>query len=802
LATRRIEIEILGNSADLERAFARASKDAKGFDRNIRNAGRGALAASLSFKGLGRSIAFASGAFLGGAGAIAVLKQSSSAASNLNEQLSKSNVVFGQSSKEIEEWSKTATTSLGLASDQAIEAAAGFGALLRPLGFTQTAAETTSESLVQLASDLASFSNTPVPDALQAIKSGLLGEIEPLRRYGVVLSEAAVQQTALQQTGKDSISQLTAQEKVAARLALIFKQTTLAQGDFARTSGGLANQQRILLANLREVEITLGKALNPEIQRVVTNLNKWLGSSENQRQLQQQLSTAVRDGTQILEGFARGLAAVREITRPLISLVGGLTKAIELLIIAMAARRVALFAGSLKLLGPAAATAAAETTAASTAVGGFGVTAAGAGAKVGKMTTITRGLASGNVVALAAVLALTAGLEAQAEQADQAARNVDMLWDRWLRGQRLAPGIQQIEKARQARTAELGQRQFNLPLPSGSKFVPRGLTVDEQLRQAIAAATLTPGTEDDVRALQAQRGRFQRALDFALKQIRLQRGNVGAFAKQAESLSSDVASINSQLSSIAEENARKAQEARDKVKAARQKELAALKAMFDEPPTRLTPPSRTTIAAWVRAATREMDRRAAVVRRARQFRALGLTSTGDELAPSRRALRTEATKIGDALKGTFLDTGKTRNLMQGIRKVLSGQLGSLSRDVRLKVKQLLDDLSGQLGDRGPLTRASQASSRRIAQELTQNLTLSHRQRVQLRQNIAGAHLLTVVPQAVGERTQSRARQDLHVHVGIDGRQVAYTTIPHINKKKRQSATQTSGRFAGNPNRFG
>jgi hypothetical protein len=90
--------------------------------------------------------------------------------------------------------------------------------------------------------------------------------------------------------------------------------------------------------------------------------------------------------------------------------------------------------------------------------------------------------------------------------------------------------------------------------------------------------------------------------------------------------------------------------------------------------------------------------RALARRNARQFKVLGLGPTGDTLAPSKKALRVELGSVSDVIKGTFLDTGRTRNLLRSIRRLLSGELGALSADVRNKVKELLDDLKGQITD--------------------------------------------------------------------------------------------------------
>ncbi len=270
---RKLIVEIVGDASSLQRTFKQTDEATKKLDRNLSQTTRGAIVGTGAFRSMGRSVAFASGAFLGGAGLIAGVKASVSAASNLNEQTSKSNVVFGQSAKVVESWSRTTVESMGLASDQALETASSFGALLRPIGLTGTEAARQAEKLTKLGADLASFYNTSVQDALDAIRSGLVGESEPLRRYGVLLSETRVQQEALKETGKKHVAQLTNQEKVLARIAIVYRDTASAQGDFVRTSGGFANQMRIAQANIRQLEIEIGTKLVPTLSKAVGFLN-------------------------------------------------------------------------------------------------------------------------------------------------------------------------------------------------------------------------------------------------------------------------------------------------------------------------------------------------------------------------------------------------------------------------------------------------------------------------------------------------------------------------------------------------
>jgi hypothetical protein len=203
-------------------------------------------------------------------------KDAVDAASNLNESMSKTGVVFGNSAAAVEAWSKNSATAMGLSQQAALEAAGTYGNLAVSLGLPQQQAADMSTSLVGLAGDLASFNNVPVGDALDALKSGLTGETEPLKKFGVNLNDAALKAQAMSMGLSDGKKPLDAAAKAQAAYALIMKQTGTAQGDFARTSDGLANQQRIAAAQTENMKAQLGQALLPVIQQVVSILNQYL----------------------------------------------------------------------------------------------------------------------------------------------------------------------------------------------------------------------------------------------------------------------------------------------------------------------------------------------------------------------------------------------------------------------------------------------------------------------------------------------------------------------------------------------
>jgi hypothetical protein len=154
-----------------------------------------------------------------------------------------------------------------------MDAAATFATFGKSAGLAGDELVTFSTDLTTLSADLASFYNTSPEQAINAIGAALRGESEPIRAYGVLLNDATLKQEAMSMGIYDGTGALSAQQKVLAAQQVILKQTSDAQGDFARTSGGLANQQRILTAQIENTKAMLGEALLPTVLNVVAFIN-------------------------------------------------------------------------------------------------------------------------------------------------------------------------------------------------------------------------------------------------------------------------------------------------------------------------------------------------------------------------------------------------------------------------------------------------------------------------------------------------------------------------------------------------
>lgn len=191
------------------------------------------------------------------------------AASDANETINKSTVIFGRNETAMEAWAKSAVRNLGMTQAGALDAASGFGDMFSQLGFGADQAAAMSRQIVQMAADFGSFNNLGTEDVLERVAAGFRGEYDSLQKLIPNISAARVEQEALAMTGKKSAAQLTAQEKAAATLAIVQKDGARAMGDFARTADGAANTQKQTAAAAHELAVKVGNMLLPAYTALV-----------------------------------------------------------------------------------------------------------------------------------------------------------------------------------------------------------------------------------------------------------------------------------------------------------------------------------------------------------------------------------------------------------------------------------------------------------------------------------------------------------------------------------------------------
>lgn len=579
MAEQDLVVRFIGDDRSLQQALNRSTASVKQFDRqqkaiNARTAAVGQAARGASSQlGGGTAALFGSAQFVAAALTTAAITKSVTAASNLNEQITKSQQVFGASADEVRKWSETTAAAFGISQRAALEAAGTFGNLFRTVDLAPQQAAEMSRSLTELAADLASFNNANIDDVLLAIRSGLIGEAEPLRRYGVLLSESRVQQEALAETGKKNVKQLTDQEKALARYNIILKDTVPAQGDFQRTSEGLANQQRILKAQVEDLSASLGRVLIPTVTAMISGLNDAIGAAED---LGNALALLARTpGIEIPVEIVSNVAGSR----------GG---------------------------------------------------------------DILRHIVLGQVSPLA--LGITIGKEI----ADGIRAGTEGALDTTFRPGPLSPA----REAAEGRTAARRKEQQAADARAGQAVV------DAITRQVAAQKDLNRQLSDSEKRAAHLRDLIRADPDNAKLQARLR----SELEKQA--------SLRAQIAASAASAASSASAAAAAAKA--EAEAAA-------------------------ATRKERERAAAIARRearqSKQFLALGLTAEGETPTPGVGALRRRTNSLEEQIKGTVLDTAKTRTQLQRIARVLSGTFGKVGKDVRQAILQMLNDISDALSGR-------------------------------------------------------------------------------------------------------
>lgn len=270
-------------------------------------------------------------------------------ASDLAEAQSAANVIFGQSVDVVNEFAQGAATSAGLSKSAALQIEDTFGGLLVALGLSKGAAADLSPDIVQLGADLASFKNIGVEDALEKIRSGLVGEAEPLRDLGVAMNEQLVTQKAMELGLADANGTITEAAKVQARYAIILDQTKVAQGDYARTAGGLANQQRTLNAEFENARIEAGEQLLPVLLELVQSARSDLipAFTDLASQALPALASILESSIPVASAFVDVLAGAA----PILGVVADLLDAIPDPLLATVAAFIALNAATSKLKG-------------------------------------------------------------------------------------------------------------------------------------------------------------------------------------------------------------------------------------------------------------------------------------------------------------------------------------------------------------------------------------------------------------------------------------------------------------------
>ena len=257
---RTFTANFIGRTKNLENAFKRVSKGSSLMSDN--------LVRSTRMAGMG--FAALAGVAIGAA---AALKPMIDKAASMEEALSKNQLLLGESSKAVEAFAETSLESFGVTNLAALQATGVFANLGKAMKLSEADSASMATTLTGLAGDLSSLHDVDVETALTALRAGLIGEAEPLRKFGIFLDAATLKTKALEMgiisNTKDA---LTPGIKSQAAYALILQEGATAMGDFARTADSATNVSKQLAGQWEEMQIVIGTALLPSFTALVTHL--------------------------------------------------------------------------------------------------------------------------------------------------------------------------------------------------------------------------------------------------------------------------------------------------------------------------------------------------------------------------------------------------------------------------------------------------------------------------------------------------------------------------------------------------
>ena len=239
-------------------------------------------------------------------------------------------VSMGGMAKAARDWSVEVSQALGMNQYEIRKNVATFNVMLESMGLGTDAAFDMAKGLTQLSYDMASFYNLKPDEAFQKLQSGISGEIEPLKRLGIIVNETAIKTWALTHGVIGQGEELTESQKILARYNVIIEATSKAQGDMARTLDSPSNKLRSLKSQAQEMAIELGQRMIPVFDKVMnvvkSGLKWWDGLSDKQQDL------IIKAGM-----FAAALGPVVGILGKLVSVAGFALKAVGALAGALSA---------------------------------------------------------------------------------------------------------------------------------------------------------------------------------------------------------------------------------------------------------------------------------------------------------------------------------------------------------------------------------------------------------------------------------------------------------------------------------
>ena len=314
-----VEMGVTGQAA-FKAAFAQMQSSVRQFQLGIQQVGasafRGVIGSLTTMRRMMGSL-IGQATALGAAFGLSVgIKDAIDNASRLEETLNKFNVVFGDLADSQRKWADSFAADMGRSRTEVMDFMSQAQSLIVPVGINQEQAAQMSTTLTQLSYDLASFHNATDPEAFEALRSALLGESEPMKRFGVIVNETAMKAELLKQGLDPTVA--TEAQKAMARYNIIISQTGQAQGDVERSSFSFANQLKSLQASWVDLSTAIGTAFLPYatvlldyLRQLVSGLGLNAMAADNTGKVFSLLGEATQYITKPLDLVIRGFNLLR-----------------------------------------------------------------------------------------------------------------------------------------------------------------------------------------------------------------------------------------------------------------------------------------------------------------------------------------------------------------------------------------------------------------------------------------------------------------------------------------------------------
>ena len=281
MTIEELKVIITGEVSDLKRSIKEAKNQITGVEAHTKKAVNNM---SRSFTSLAKTITGSfkklTGIFtkvLSVAGLLSFAKTAIKIGSDVEQVQNVVDVAFGKMADEAQFFATKCAAAFGLSALKAKEYSSQLMAMLNAMGFAKDLGKDMALQMTALSGDMASFYNTTNEEAFEALQSVITGTTRPMRRFGIDLTEATLQEYALSKGIATQVEAMTNAQKVALRYNYVMEATTQLHGDFARTSHTWANAIRILGNRSKEFASIIGMILIHFLTPMISVINQIIG---------------------------------------------------------------------------------------------------------------------------------------------------------------------------------------------------------------------------------------------------------------------------------------------------------------------------------------------------------------------------------------------------------------------------------------------------------------------------------------------------------------------------------------------